>query len=55
MEDLKCQNLRISLSTMISRTNTETRYRFHHTAANHDKYDKNNAVSDKVIIHAVYS
>lgn len=25
------------------------------TTTNYDKYDKNNSVSDKVIIHAVYS
>ncbi|KAL7399171.1 hypothetical protein ABVT39_020950 [Epinephelus coioides] len=54
MEDLKCQNLPISLSTTTSRANTEAQYRFHHTTSNYDKYDKNNAVSDKVIIHAVY-
>ena len=52
MEDLKCQNL--SLSTTISRANSETQYRFHHTTSNYDKYDKNDAISDKVIIHAVY-
>lgn len=50
MEDLRCPNFLFTLS----RTNNEAQYRFHHTTTNYDKYDKSNAISDKVIIHAVY-